>query len=188
MSRLGKKPLQIPEKVKVETINHAVEITGPLGKIIQPIDSRISVKVSNGQVLVEAPGSSRQDNMLHGLIRGLLKNALIGVTQGYKKDLEVQGLGYKAAVEGKNLNLQLGFSHPVVFQIPDNIKITVEKQTLISVSGVNKDIVGEVAARIRAIRPPEPYKGTGIRYVGEHIIRKEGKTAAGAQSAVGGTK
>ena len=185
MSRLGKKPLPIPEKVKVEFKNHTLEITGPLGKLTQPVDHRLKVTVGNGQVLVESIGESREHNMLHGLTRGLLKNGLEGVSTGFKKSLEVQGLGYKVAVEGKTINLSLGFSHPVRFPIPDNIKVAVEKQTQISISGVDKTLVGEVAARIRSLRPPEPYKGTGIKYVGEHIIRKAGKTAA---SGAGGKK
>ncbi len=188
MSRLGKKPLPVPEKVKVEFKNHVVEIAGPLGKIAQPVDPRLNVKVDAKSVLVEALGETREHNMLHGLTRGLIKNALEGVTAGFKKDLEVQGLGYKAALEGKNLNLSLGFSHPVSFPVPEGIKITVDKQTLISISGVNKEKVGEIAARIHALRPPEPYKGTGVRYVGEHIIRKVGKTAAGASGGGAGKK
>lgn len=191
MSRLGKKPLPIPEKVKVELKNDNLEISGPMGKIAQPIPSQLSVKLGNNQVLVEAKNTARETDMLHGLTRGLIKNALQGVVQGFKKDLEVQGLGYRAALEGKNLNLSLGFSHPVVFPIPEGIKVTVDKQTLISVSGVDKGLVGEVAARLHALRPPEPYKGTGIRYVGEHIIKKVGKAAAGAAgggAAAGGGK
>ena len=186
MSRLGKKPLPIPEKVKVEFKNHILEITGPLGKIAQPIDLRLNVKVDEKSILVESLGTTREHNMMHGLTRGLIKNGFEGVVQGFKKDLEVQGLGFKAALDGKNLGLSLGFSHPVSFPIPEGIKVTVEKQTMISISGVDKAQVGEVAARIHALRPPEPYKGTGVRYVGEHIIRKVGKTAAGA--AGGGKK
>ena len=186
MSRLGKKALQIPDKVKVEFKNHLLEITGPIGKLVQPIDERLNVKIANNQVQVEIKGDSKEENRLHGLTRGLVKNALIGASQGFKKDLEVQGLGYKVALEGKNLVMQLGFSHPVKFAVPDGIKVLIDKQTMISLSGADKALVGEIAASIRSIRPPEPYKGTGIRYVGEHIIRKEGKTAAGAAGAVGG--
>lgn len=186
MSRLGKKPLPIPEKVKVEFKNNVLDITGPLGKIQQPVDPRLNVKIDAKSVLVESLGTTREHNMLHGLIRGLIKNGFEGVVHGFKKDLEVQGLGYKASLDGKNLGLTLGFSHPISFPIPEGIKITVDKQTLVSISGVDKSLVGEVAARIHALRPPEPYKGTGVRYVGEHIIRKVGKTAAGASG--GGKK
>jgi large subunit ribosomal protein L6 len=188
MSRLGKKSLPLPEKVKVEYKNSALEVVGPLGKLIQPLHERITIKVENNQVLVGVKGTTREDNTLHGLFRGLVKNALIGVTQGFKKDLEIQGLGYKAAMEGKNLTLNIGFSHPISFPIPDGIKVTLEKQTLITLSGVDKALVGEVAARMHALRPPEPYKGTGVRYVGEHIIRKEGKAAAGAAGGGGAKK
>lgn len=186
MSRLGKKPLTIPDKVKVEFKNRVIEVTGPLGKISRPVlTPNIDVKVDKNQVTVEMKGNIREDNMMHGLIRGVLKNDLTGVTQGFKKDLEIQGLGYKASVEGKNLLLNLGFSHPVNFPIPDGIKINVEKNTFISISGFDKNVVGEMAARIRSLRKPEPYKGTGVRYVGEHIIRKAGKAAA-AGAAGGG--
>jgi large subunit ribosomal protein L6 len=190
MSRLGKKPIPVPDKVKVEFKDHVLEIAGPLGKIAQPIDRRLNVKVDKGQVLVEALGTSREHNMLHGLFRGLVKNGFQGVALGFKKDLEIQGLGFKAALDGKNVVFQLGYSHPISFPVPEGIKIAIEKQTLVSVSGVNKEQVGEVAARIRALKKPEPYKGTGIRYVGEHLIRKVGKTAAGAASggAGGGKK
>jgi large subunit ribosomal protein L6 len=186
MTRLGKKPLQIPEKVKIDFKNQRLEITGPLGKAVETVYETLSVKVSNNEVLIVSNGTTRKDDMIHGLTRGLVKNMLIGVTQGYKKDLEIQGLGFKSAVEGKNLNLQLGFSHPVVFPIPEGIKITIDKQNFVTVAGVSKYLVGETAARIRAVCPPEPYKGTGIRYVGEHIIRKAGKAAAVGAGATGG--
>jgi len=188
MSRLGKKLLPIPEKVKVEVKNNVLEVSGPLGKLMQPLNEHVSVKVDKNELLVGVKSGSREDNMMHGLFRGLIKNAIIGVTQGFKKDLEIQGLGYKAALDGKNVQLNIGFSHPISFPVPDGIKVVVEKQTLISISGVDKSLVGEVAASMRALRPPEPYKGTGIRYVGEHIIRKEGKTAAGAAGGTGGGK
>lgn len=186
MSRLGNKALPLPDKVKVEFKNGAMEITGPLGKTSLLIPSKLGVKTDKSSVTLEAKDKSRETNMLHGLTRGLLKNALDGVVTGFKKDLEIQGLGYKAALEGKNLVMQLGFSHQVTFPIPEGIKITVDKQTLLSVIGIDKGLVGEVAARLHTLRPPEPYKGTGIRYVGEHIIRKAGKAAAGA--GAGGKK
>ena len=188
MSRLGKKPLQIPEKVKVEFKNHACEISGPLGNISQSIPHQLSVKTENKEVLVLAESESREVNMLHGLFRGLLKNALIGVTQGFKKNLEIQGLGFKANVEGKNVIFNIGYSHPIHFPIPEGIKITIEKQTFVAVTGVDKALVGQVASSIHSLKPPEPYKGTGIRYQGEHIIKKVGKTAAGAIAPVSGSK
>lgn len=188
MSRLGNKSLPIPEKVKVEFKNHVLEITGPLGKISQNIPAQLNVKTDKNEVLIIAGDETREINMLHGLIRGLVKNALNGVTHGFKKDLEIHGLGFKANAEGKDVVFQIGYSHPIHFPVPEGIKISIEKQTLVSVSGVDKGLVGEVASSIRALKPPEPYKGTGIRYVGEHIIKKVGKTAAGAAAPVGATK
>jgi large subunit ribosomal protein L6 len=185
MSRLGKKPLVLPEKVKAELKENVLKITGPLGNLSREIPERLKAKIENNSILVEKTESTTEADMLQGLVRGLIKNDIEGVVKGYKKDLEMSGLGYKASVEGKNLNLLLGFSHPVTVSIPDTIKITVDKATKISVSGVNKNLVGEIAAKIRSYRPPEPYKGTGIKYVGEHIIRKAGKAAAGA---IGGGK
>ena len=146
----------------------------------------MTVKVAKDTVIVEALGATREHNMLHGLIRGLIKNAFEGVSTGFKKNLEIQGLGFKAAIEGNKIVMSLGYSHPVVFIVPEGIKVVIEKLTLLTVSGVDKGLVGEVAARIRAQKKPEPYKGTGIRYAGEHIIRKVGKAAAG--SAGGGKK
>lgn len=188
MSRLGKQPLQIPDKVKVEYKNNIVEITGPMGKLVQPITKDINVKINENKVVLELININIESNRMQGLIRGLLKNAFIGVISGFKKDLEIQGLGYKAAIEGKNLILQLGFSHPINFSIPDGIKISVDKQTLISIIGIDKSKVGEIASYLHELRPPEPYKGTGVRYVGEHIIRKVGKAAAGSGGGAGGKK
>lgn len=179
MSRLGRKPLGLPDKVKAEFKNSVLKVTGPLGSLNRSIPENINVKVENNQILLEKKTETRENDMLQGLIRGLVKNTIEGVVSGFKKDLEMSGLGYKAAVEGKGLNLQLGFSHPVVVQIPDGIKVVVEKQTKITVSGMDKELVGKISAQIRSYRPPEPYKGTGVKYVGEHIIRKAGKAAAG---------
>lgn len=187
MSRLGKKPLTIPEKVKAEFKNGALEVTGPMGKIIQPIDSRVSVKIEGNNITFSISDESRESNMLHGLLRGLAKNAFEGVVHGFKKILEIQGLGFKANVEGKDITMSLGFSHPVKVSIPEGLKVTVEKNTLMTIAGIDKALVGEFAASIRAIKKPEPYKGTGIRYAGEHIIKKAGKSAAvGAAGAGGG--
>lgn len=189
MSRLGKKPLPIPEKVKVEFKEHILEMTGPLGKISQTIPAQLNVKIDKGELLLIAGGETREINMLHGLFRGLVKNGLDGVTIGFKKNLEIHGLGFKANPEGQNVVIfQIGYSHPIHFPIPAGIKITIDKQTLVTVSGVDKRLVGEVASSIRALKPPEPYKGTGIRYAGEHIIKKVGKTAAGAAAPVSGGK
>ena len=178
MSRLGKKPLTIPEKVKVEFKNGILELTGPLGKHALPVDNRVSVKIEGNSISFSISDETRESNMMHGLIRGLAKNALEGVVTGFKKNLEIQGLGFKANVEGKNINMTLGFSHPVSVLIPEGLKVTVEKNTLLAITGIDKALVGEFAASVRAIKKPEPYKGTGIRYAGEHIIKKAGKSAA----------
>jgi large subunit ribosomal protein L6 len=189
MSRLGSKALNLPDKVKVEYKNNSIEVQGPLGKLSMAIDRNLEIKLDNKQVLVVNNGTERRDNMMHGLTRGLIKNLLQGVTEGFKKELEIHGLGFKASTDGKNLTMTLGFSHPVVFPIPQGIKISTDKQSIISISGIDKYLVGQTAAAIRAFKKPEPYKGTGIRYVGEHIIKKAGKAAAvGAAGGVTATK
>ncbi|HBU69784.1 MAG TPA: 50S ribosomal protein L6 [Elusimicrobia bacterium] len=179
MSRLGKKPLPIPEKVKAEFKNQKLELTGPAGKLSLDVNPRLDIKIESGNITIIAKENNKETDMVHGLARGVIKNGLEGVTKGFKKDLEIQGLGFKAALEGKNLTLQLGYSHSIVFQVPEGVKIVVDKQTMLSISGVDKMLVGETAARIRSMKKPEPYGGTGVRYVGEHIIRKAGKAAAG---------
>lgn len=185
MSRLGKKPVQIPEKVKAEFKNGVLEITGPGGKLNQVIDRKINIKVDNGSLLIEQLGNSREHNMLQGLYRGLVVNMIEGVTSGFKKELEMSGLGYKANIEGgKNLVMAVGFSHNVILEIPSTVKVTAaltpDKNTLVTVTGIDKYEVGAFAAKVRAVKPSEPYKGYGIKYVGEHIIRKAGKAAAGS--------
>ena len=187
MSRIGKSPIAIPEKVKVDVKPDAVEVTGPLGKFTQVLPPHIAVKIENNQVIVSLKDISQEEGgNLHGLARSLINNAVIGVTQGFKKDLEIIGLGYRAAVQGDKLTLQLGFAHAVDFKLPAGIKAAVDpKQTQISISGIDCYMVGEVAARLRRLKPPEPYKGSGIRYAGEHIIKKAGKAAAGAAGTAG---
>ncbi|MDR3256481.1 MAG: 50S ribosomal protein L6 [Endomicrobium sp.] len=185
MSRLGKKPVQVPEKVKAEFKNGVLDISGPGGKLSQIIDEKINIKIDKDSIFVEALGNSRQHNMLHGLTRGLIVNMVEGVTKGFKKELEAIGLGYKANIEGgKKLILTVGFSHLVNLSIPSTVKITAaltpDKNTLITITGIDKYEVGAFAAQIRAVKPPEPYKGFGIRYLGEKIIRKAGKAAAGS--------
>jgi large subunit ribosomal protein L6 len=185
MSRLGKKPVCMPEKVKAEFKKGMLEVKGPGGNLFQVIDKRINVKIDNSAILVEALGDSRRHNMLHGLTRGLIVNMVEGVTKGFKKELEIVGLGYKANVEsGKKLIIAVGFSHLVTFRIPCTVKVnavlTPDKNTLITITGIDKYEVGAFAARVRAIKPAEPYKGFGIKYLGEKIIRKAGKAAASA--------
>jgi large subunit ribosomal protein L6 len=185
MSRLGKKPVCMPEKVKAEFKKGMLEVTGPGGKLSQVIDKKMNMKIDKSAILVEVLGDSRRHNMLHGLTRGLVANMVEGVTEGFKKELEVTGLGYKANVEsGKNLVMAVGFSHLVTLPIPCTVKVnavlTPDKNTLITVTGIDKYEVGAFAARIRAVKPAEPYKGFGIKYSGEKIIRKAGKAAASA--------
>jgi large subunit ribosomal protein L6 len=184
MSRLGKKPVEIPEKVSVEFKNGLLGIRGPCGELSKVINKEINIRLIDGYIYVEALGKSRRHNMLHGLIRGLVVNMTEGVTNGFKKELEVVGLGYRASVDNESkLVLSVGFSHLVNISIPATVKVisvlTPNKNTLITITGIDKYEVGAFAASVRAVKPPEPYKGFGIRYIGEKIIRKAGKAAAG---------
>ena len=189
MSRLGKVALAIPEKVKVEFKDQVMQFQGPLGKLTLNIHRALDVKIEPKQVSVFQRLETKEANMMQGTARGLIKNCLEGVSTGYKKELEVSGLGYKMSVEGQKLVLNVGYSLPQIFMLPAGIKAVVEKNTQLTLSGVDKAVVGETAARIRSIRKPEPYKATGIKYVGEHIIRKAGKAAAGsAGGGAGGAK
>jgi len=188
MSRIGKMPVVIPDTVKLDIRPGAVEVSGPLGKLLQVLPPHTRVKIDKNQALVELVGlNDKEGGALHGLARSLVYNAVTGVTQGFKKNLEIVGLGYRAQVTGDKLILQLGFAHPVEFRLHPGIKATVDaKQTAIAISGIDCYRVGEVAANLRRLKPPEPYKGTGIRYAGEHIVRKAGKAAAGAAGAGAG--
>ena len=178
MSRIGKKPIIIPSSVEIVIKNQNVIVKGPKGEISQEIPPEILVKKDNDKVIVSPKKMVKQTPALWGLIRMLLQNHIKGVSEGFEKKLEIRGIGYHASVEGeKNLRLEAGFSHPVVLKIPDGLDVLVEKN-IIKVSGINKQRVGEFAAKIREIRKPEPYKGKGIRYVGEKVRRKEGKKAA----------
>ena len=177
MSRIGKKRIAIPDKVKVDFGGDgAVKVEGPKGRLEWALPKTIRASVENNEITFVRSGESRSEKALHGLSRALVANMVTGVTVGFKRDLEIHGVGFKAAVQGANLNLSLGFSHPVLFPIPKGIKITVTENTKLSVEGIDKHLVGQVAADIRAYYPPEPYKGKGVRYVGEQVRRKEGKT------------
>ncbi len=179
MSRVGKLPVKIPEKVKVSVDGHLVKVEGPKGKMAFPFNPRVTVQVDKGEVKVARPDDTRESKGLHGLTRTLVKNALEGVVKGYERGLEISGVGFKAELKGKEVHFTLGFSHPVVFKLPDGIAAEVDpKQTKVTVRGVDKHLVGLTAAKIRALRPPEPYKGKGIKYANETIRRKEGKTGA----------
>lgn len=177
MSRIGNKTIQIPDKVKVQVDqNGAVAVEGPKGKLNWKLPREISAKVENNNIALARSAETRNVKALHGLSRALVNNMVEGVSKGFTRDLEIEGVGFKAAVQGQNLNLSLGFSHPILFPIPKDIKITVTDNTKISIAGVDKKTVGQVAADIRRFYPPEPYKGKGVRYAGEQIRRKEGKT------------
>lgn len=178
MSRIGKQPVKIPQGVQVTLSGTIVKIKGPLGLLEQNTLGNVDVKIEDGKVLVNRKSDSNQDRAYHGLYQRLIANMIIGVTQGYKKELEIIGVGYKAALEGANLVMQLGYSHPVKIQPPAGIKIEVPKPNLVNVSGIDKQVVGHLAAQIRKAHPPEPYKGKGVRYVGELVKRKVGKTGA----------
>lgn len=176
MSRIGKQPIVIPAKVKVEVKGQKVHVEGPKGKLDWELPKRTSLKVEGDKIVVSRAGEDAQSKALHGLSRALVNNMVKGVAEGYVKKLEIQGVGFKAAVQGKVVNLALGFSHPINYTIPDQIKVTVEENTKITIEGPDKRVVGLVASELRSYYPPEPYKGKGVRYAGEHVQRKEGKT------------
>jgi len=176
MSRIGRKPIPIPKGVEVVIDDNTVIVKGPKGTLQQRVDPSLTVQRENGVVQVLRPDDEREHRALHGLTRTLINNMVVGVTEGYRKNLEIQGVGYRAALDGKTLVLHVGFSHPVRVTPPEGVTYAVDGQTKISVIGIDKQLVGEEAARIRRIRPPEPYKGKGIRYEGEVIRRKAGKT------------
>ena len=178
MSRIGKTPIEIKAGVEVSIADSSIEIKGPKGTLTQSIPEGISVERDDETLQVTRENDLRETKALHGLVRSLINNMVTGVTDGYQKQLELVGVGYRAQSKGSNaLELQLGFSHPVKYDAPDGITLDVPSQTEINISGIDKQVVGQVAADIRALKKPEPYKGKGIRYVGEHIIRKAGKTA-----------
>jgi large subunit ribosomal protein L6 len=176
MSRIGKQPVAIPPKVKVEISGRKILVEGPKGKLDWELPARTSLKVQDGKILVSRDGDDAQAKALHGLSRALVNNMVKGVTEGFVKKLEIQGVGFKAAVQGRVVNLSLGYSHPLNYAIPDQVKVTVEENTKLTIEGPDKRAVGQVASEIRSFYPPEPYKGKGVRYAGEHVVRKEGKT------------
>ncbi|MFN0067335.1 MAG: 50S ribosomal protein L6 [Limisphaerales bacterium] len=176
MSRIGKTPVPIPAKVKVEVKGRDLHVEGPKGRLAFTLPGRTEAVIENGTVVFRRPDDAAQSRAFHGLSRAVASNMVRGVSEGFVKKLEIQGVGFKAAVQGKVLNLSLGYSHPVHFAIPEQIKITVEENTKITVEGPDRQRVGQVAAEIRSYYPPEPYKGKGVRYSDERVKRKEGKT------------
>ncbi len=178
MSRIGKKLVEIPKDVKIEVRDGVVCVDGPKGKLTRKLSGRISIEIKDGQLLVKRAADTKIDKSLHGLFRALIVNMIVGVTQGYLKELEIQGVGFKAAIVGDKLNMVLGFSHAVNYVIPASIKIETPKPTHLVIRGIDKELIGKVASEIRAFYPPEPYKGKGIRFVGEHVKKKVGKAQA----------
>jgi large subunit ribosomal protein L6 len=177
MSRIGRKPIQVPEAVTVELAPGRVAVKGPKGELSQAVSAAIEVEQSDGTVTVSRPTDRGEHRALHGLTRSLIANMVEGVTEGFEKRLEIQGVGYRAALKGKSLDMTLGYSHPVSIEPPEGIEFEVPQPTEVVVRGIDKQLVGQVAADIRKRRPPEPYKGKGIRYRDEHVTRKVGKRA-----------
>ncbi len=177
MSRVGKLPINIPQGVSITLDDPLVTVKGPRGTLARAVPGLVRLEVAEGAVHVRREDDSNQARSLHGLVRALVNNMVQGVSQGFSIVIEIQGTGYRAEVQGNVLNLNLGFSHPVHFVLPDGIKATVERNT-IRLEGIDKELLGQTAARIRALRPAEPYKGKGVRYLGEHIHRKVGKTGS----------
>jgi large subunit ribosomal protein L6 len=180
MSRIGKQPIDVPQGVEVRLEGSRIDVRGPKGTLHREVHPRMKVTVDDGTVRVERTSDERLDKSLHGLTRSLIANMVAGVTEGFEKRLEIQGVGYRAALQGRDLELQVGFSHPVRFPAPEGIEFEVPAANRIVVRGIDKQLVGEVAANIRKVRKPEPYKGKGIRYEGEYVRKKAGKAAKGA--------
>lgn len=178
MSRIGKQPVSIPDKVKVSVTEHTVLVEGPKGKVQKTFAPVVKVTVADKKVTFAPTEDSRFAKAMFGTARSVVAGMVKGVTEGYAKDLEIQGVGFKAALKGKQLDLALGYSHPILMDIPEGIKVTVTDQTKLRVEGADKQLVGAVTAEIRGYYPPEPYKGKGVRIVGERVRRKEGKTVA----------
>lgn len=175
MSRIGNKPVAVPEGVTLDVSGQNVKAKGPKGELSLRVHGEVSVKMEDGAAVFAPRSKSLQAKKLFPTMRTLVNNLVVGVTEGYSKDLEIQGVGYRANMQGNKIVMQLGFSHEVEYEIPQGVQVTVDKQTAISVSGIDKQLVGQVAAKIRGYKPPEPYKGKGIRYKDEYVLRKEGK-------------
>jgi len=180
MSRIGKLAIAIPKGVKVAVQGAAVTVEGPKGKDQHAVPAKIAVAVDDGTVRVSRSDDENATRALHGLVRKLIANSVTGVSTGFTRTLEIIGVGYRAEVKGKALQLSLGYSHPIVYQLPPGVEAKVDRQVIVTLEGNNKQVLGEVCAQIRALRPPEPYKGKGIKYAGEHIRRKAGKAAGAA--------
>ena len=182
MSRIGRKPIPIPDGVSVERVEGLVRVKGPKGTLEERIPDEIGMEISDGKVAFERPDDSGKNRALHGLARALVGNMVDGVVTPFAKELEIQGVGYRAEASGKKLTLLLGFSHPIELGVPEGLSVSVDRNVIVRIEGIDRHQVGQFAADIRSLRPPEPYKGKGIRYVDEHVRRKVGK-AAGTGSA-----
>jgi len=178
MSRIGRLPVPLVAGVMVNVAGRTVTVKGPKGSLAQDLPGGIDAEIADGKILVKRRDDSKPQRALHGLTRALLNNAVVGVTKGFSKDLEIQGVGYRAQIAGTSVNFTLGYTHPIEFPIPDGIQIAVEKQTKLTVTGINRQQVGQVAAEIRSLRPPDVYKGKGVRYANEQVRKKAGKTGA----------
>ncbi len=180
MSRIGKQPVELPKGVSVERTPDGLRVKGPAGTVDERLPSSIAMEIADGQIRFTRPDDRKPTRALHGLARALVANMVRGVTTPFVRELEIQGVGYRADVSGKTLRIQIGFSHPVEVAIPDGIKVSVDRNVVVRLEGVSRQQVGQFAADLRGIRPPEPYKGKGIRYMGEQVRRKVGKAGAGA--------
>jgi large subunit ribosomal protein L6 len=178
MSRIGKKPVTLPKGVNLDLQGSTVAVKGPKGELRRTLHPEMKVSLKDGTFTVERPSEDKRHKALHGLTRTLVQNMVDGVSKGFSKTLEIQGVGYKAEAKPYGINLVVGYSHPVKYEAPKGIKISVENNTVVKVEGADKEVVGQVAAELRSVRPPEPYKGKGIRYQGEQVRRKAGKTGA----------
>ncbi|MTI60564.1 MAG: 50S ribosomal protein L6 [Firmicutes bacterium] len=176
MSRIGRLPIDIPEGVTLKQDENKLTVKGPKGELSKEFSPLMTINITDDQVIVERSSDNREDRSLHGLTRSLIESMITGVTEGFEKKLEMVGVGYNAKLKGKDLELEVGYSHPVIIKTEGQIEFEVEKNTNITVKGIDKQLVGEMAAKIRSVREPEPYKGKGIKYVDEHIRRKVGKT------------
>jgi len=176
MSRIGNKVITVPAGVEVNIVDNFATVKGPKGELKQQFDKDMTFNIEGSEITVVRPSDSKRHRTVHGTTRAILANMVAGVSTGFKKELELIGVGYRAQMQGKKLVLSVGYSHPVEFEEIEGIKLGVEGNTKVSIEGINKEVVGQYAAKVRAVRPPEPYKGKGIRYVGEYVRRKEGKT------------
>ena len=178
MSRIGRLPVPLTDGAKVEILGRTVTVKGPKGSLAQELPGGINAEIADGQIVVKRRDDSKPQRALHGLTRALLNNAVVGVTKGFTKDLEIQGVGYRAQIAGTTVSFTLGYTHPIEFPIPNGIQIAIEKQTKLTVTGIDRQQVGHVAAKIRSLRPPDVYKGKGVRYANEQVRKKAGKTGA----------